>query len=141
MPTEPPVLDSSAVSRLVLMERDWEAVDSLLQRAEDQDLVPKSLEFAKLETANAIWKQVTRQRKINLDRAMLFLESLSTHPIDYLIADEVLMKEALRLGAKHRLTVYDSAFITLADRSGGTLVTTDETQAKVAEKYVKVVVV
>ena len=141
MPVEPPVLDSSAISRLVLQEEGWEAVDEIVGRAEDHDLVPRSLEFAKLETANSIWKQLTLLKRIDLAKAMLFVESLECHPFDYVKADEVILKEAVRIGQKHRLTVYDAAFIALAARDGSRLVTIDGEQAAIAKKYVSTVLV
>ncbi|HLF06536.1 MAG TPA: type II toxin-antitoxin system VapC family toxin [Thermoplasmata archaeon] len=141
MPAEPPVLDSSAISRMVLLEDGWESVDEVIQRAEDHDLVPRSLEFAKLEALSSIWKHVALFRKLDLTRALLLVESLSTQPINYEVADDALMKHALELGVRHRHSTYDTSFVALAKRTGGMLVTTDEKLSKIAAKYVKVLLV
>ncbi len=116
------VIDSSVIVKYVSHEPGWE-------EAGEYVLSGRTLGFALIETGNALWKKVLKD-DVALEDLRPIVDSLRTM---VLIEDEMpLLYDAIFLGIKLKLTVYDSMFIQLAMMRKETLVTADRVQAKAA---------
>lgn len=117
-------LDASAIAALVLGEEG--AVDTLpdmLAEARRLWTTP----FAEFEVANALWKH----------RDVFANETAESMSLFYALqldvrGSETLTQRALELAVAHDITVYDAAYIALAEETGSTLVTLDRLQAQKA---------
>ena len=113
------VIDSSVIAAFILQEPDWEKLASYL--------VGWTLDIAFLETMNAIVKALRRGR-IDIEDARLritALESLKTMNVESALK---LLPRVPELVLDSKLTVYDAAFIALAQEKMLPLVTLDKTQ-------------
>ena len=113
------VVDSSVIAAFILQEPDWEKLASYL--------VGWTLDIAFLETMNAIVKALRRGR-IDIEDARLritALESLKTMNVESTLK---LLPRVPELVLDSKLTVYDAAFIVLAQEKMLPLVTLDKTQ-------------
>ncbi len=120
------VIDASALSAIVLREEGWE---DLL----DLDDLFLSVDFAPIEAMNAVWKAAVRGRIAEEDafEAVSILLELVKGNIE-LRSSQSLSKEALRLGFRHNITIYDSLYVVLARMERLPLVSLDEKQRAVA---------
>ena len=123
------VLDASVViSRLVRDNYTPNAVVLFQQmKISDQFHIP---EFCRLECVNVLWKHVRFQGLPPLQaeksiRDLLALP-LQVDPIQGLFTD------ALRIGLRHQLAVYDSVYIALAQRLNIPLISIDQRQINAA---------
>jgi predicted nucleic acid-binding protein len=87
-------------------------------------------EFCLIECTNVIWKQarffgMTHPQAEQLVKDLRFLP-LKRAPVKKLLDD------ALRIGLKHQLAVYDSVYIVLAQQVGFPLITVDQQQEQAA---------
>jgi predicted nucleic acid-binding protein len=89
------------------------------------------------EVANAIWKRAALHRRETLETAWARLRVLLK-----LVESEVIILEneqdyivdAFKIALETGITVYDALYVAQAVRLGAVLVTSDEKQAKTAEK-------
>lgn len=96
-----------------------------------------TLSLAYYEVGNAIWRECFLLKRITLDEASKVLESVFAILRTMAIAkleDEGLGVEILDVAGKLGITYYDSAYLTMAQRLGKTLVTDDEKLARAAKK-------
>lgn len=128
-------IDSSAIVKYYVREPGWERVREVMREG------VVTLNFAVVEVANALWKKVVRN-EMSIDIAKEIVEDLTIRRAIFLEPFENYVTEALRIGAQHRITVYDALFIAFALKRGLELVTADERQAEVAKALgVRVVLV
>jgi len=127
------VVDASSIAKVVLQEEGWESVPLTIDTA--------TLDFSFVEVANAVWKAVL-QGHVSVDGAKKKIEALK------IIADAIMvfravdyLERALEMALKERITVYDAAYIALAEDKSTVLYTSDREQYSVARKYVKAVYV
>ncbi|MGB1288015.1 MAG: type II toxin-antitoxin system VapC family toxin [Aggregatilineales bacterium] len=123
------IVDASIVVQLVTTETHSTHARELFRRIEEgyELIVP---EFCLLECTNVLWKRV---RFHDLDakiaseyvKGLQGLEIIIVHTID-------LLPRALEIGLKHKLAVYDSLYIALAENMKYPLITDDSKQAKAA---------
>jgi predicted nucleic acid-binding protein len=124
------VIDASAIAKYVLREEHWEQVRDYLTAE------PRPLDMVVAEVTNAIWKHQVIYRKISSMKphALLF-QALQKLKLDVLILESFdgYLTDALDIGVKEKLTIYDTLYIAQAKKYGH-LVTSDERQRKIAEK-------
>jgi len=122
------VVDASALTAFILREDGWRDIAEYLVRAVSIDHLLK-------EVSNAIWKAYYSEY-IGFDDALKaynILKSMIGRNIT-LYPEIEYIDDALKIALENRLTVYDSLYIVLARSMGGTLLTLDDEQAKVATK-------
>jgi len=96
-----------------------------------------TLNLARYELGNAVWKQVKAHEKITVEEANLVLDPLM----------EIFMRlkkptsenhlKTLEIAIKENLTYYDASYISAAVENHLTLVTDDDKLYKVSKKYVR----
>ena len=87
-------------------------------------------EFCLVECTNILWKHV-RFHGMPVDTAQKAVEALSSLPLSLQSAIPILPR-ALSIGLNHRLPIYDSLYIALAESLLCPLITIDERQATAA---------
>src|SRR5438067_357039 len=94
---------------------------------QDRLIVP---EFCLMECTNVLWKQV-RFHGLSPSAAELLLQDLYRLPLKRTAMKRAL-RMALRIGLKHSLAIYDSAYIALSVQSQAPLLTVDQPQQRAA---------
>jgi predicted nucleic acid-binding protein len=115
------VLDASVLAALYVEDPATEASEAALATIERDEL--HAPDVVLLEAANVLWKRVKR-KELRAEDAMAAVADLSSaairfHPIGELVA------QSLALALAHGFTAYDAAYVALATRVGGTVVTND----------------
>jgi predicted nucleic acid-binding protein len=118
------VIDASALLRLFLADGPipvgLETAMALGGRGDAVLLVP---DLCLLESASVLLKQVQRSL-LRRDEAEELFEDLRRLPLRPVPSSE-LSAHALALALDHGLSVYDAAYLALAQRSGAALITSD----------------
>ena len=118
------VVDSSAALAWVYSEETTEAISEVLARLTDRGAWVPAL--WRLEVANVLEMNVRRGRHDAAFRDAA-LADLAVLPISIdAETDRQAWGATLRLAARHRLTVYDAAYLELAQRRGLPLATLDK---------------
>jgi predicted nucleic acid-binding protein len=119
------VVDSSATLAWVYSEETTEAISEVLDRLTDRGAWAPAL--WKLEVANVLEMNVRRGRHSAAFRDAA-LADLAVLPIgiDAETDRQAWGAATLRLAARHRLTMYDAAYLELAQRRGLPLATLDK---------------
>jgi predicted nucleic acid-binding protein len=123
------VVDASVISQYLITDTYTNNATALFRqlRRGDRLYVP---EFCRLECVNVVWKQVRFQSMSQADAEQLILDlmalPLRTTPVASLYT------EALQIGLKHQLAVYDSVYIALAQHLNHPLITIDQAQSRAA---------
>ncbi len=117
------IFDASSIFKGLLMKRVSPMFDQL------------TLELARYELLNVMWKHATLTKTLSVDEA----EKLSLYCANTL--DEMSVRsieehetEILKMAISNRLPVYDSAYLAIALENNYTLVSEDMGQRKVAGK-------
>jgi len=124
----PFVLDASIAASWVLQDEDESAARAALQRiAGDEAIVPALFWF---ETRNIL---VVSERRGRVTEAVTrsFLQSLASLPI--LVDANPNEDRVLRLARRHKLSVYDAAYLELAQRRKVPLASLDAALVKAAK--------
>lgn len=125
------VIDSSAFSKFLLREEDWEKVIPYL----DPSLEPHAVDMLTIETTNVIWKYMRKYKLITREQALGLYEQMRK-----LIEEEVIMlepsekylQEALKIAMDYDLPIYDSLFLAQVRNLKAKLITSDRRQRDVA---------
>jgi predicted nucleic acid-binding protein len=126
------VVDASAALAWCFEDESSSFTDGLLERLRhgDQIVVPAHWPT---EISNGLLV-ASRRKRIKADQPMLFWEELARLPIEAEPAlNAVQAKIVLALGEKHGLTVYDAAYLELAQRRRLPLGTLDMHLRKAAQ--------
>ncbi len=127
------VIDASSVTKYVLKEENWKEVkDYLLYN----DVI--SIDLMLKEVLNAIWKHCTILKTISLEIAYAkknILMKMITEEIIKIEAQDKYLDLAFNLAMKNRITIYDALYIAQAIEKQTELLTSNEKQAKIAEKH------
>ncbi len=123
------VVDTSVVMQYLLTETYTPNTIVLVRQLQQgtQLCIP---EFCLLECANVLWKQVRFQRMPQTEADRLLVEVLAL-PFEIMPVGNLLPR-ALQIGLSHKLAVYDSLYIALAQILSCPLITVDQRQAQVA---------
>lgn len=123
------IVDATVVAEFLLTGPYTPNAIAFFKRTFDGDLftVP---ELCLNECTNVIWKAV-RFRGMPLDQAQQALRDLKALPLKR-TATKAVLGQALSIGLKYELAIYDSIYIALALRSSHPMVTLDQKQSKAA---------
>ncbi len=119
------VVDASVMVALYVDEPLSGAARAALIRSREAGDDLHAPDLLLIECANALWKRVRRD-ELDRDSAMTairelsMLEDLDRHPLD-----ERLVPPALSLAIAHSLTAYDAAYVALAVRLSGIVLSGD----------------
>lgn len=124
------IIDSSALVAYLLEESGFEGVRDILAAG------ASSPGFLVAESANVIL-EASRSRRVDAETASKAIGAMrglvETSNIK-LYPEKDLIEDAFRIAATHNLTVYDSLFLTLAQKLEGSLVSKDARQTEAAAK-------
>jgi len=126
------VIDSSSLAKYLLREAGWEVISQYIRRGSVY-----SLDHALKEVSNAIWRHYCLKKAIEASKAKELyqaLRKLIKAGAIILESEEQYIDEAVEISIEHHLTVYDSLYIAQAFHRRNALLTSDEKQAKIAEK-------
>ena len=123
------VIDASALTKYILRERGWRAVEEYLERG------AYSIDHVIKEVSNAIWRHSVLRGMIDSSLAMELYGVLKALIGDVIILEpqERYMDRAMEIALKSRVTVYDALYIAQA-LSKGELLTADTRQAMAARR-------
>ena len=124
------VIDASALAKYLLREQGWRSIEHYLEKG------VYSVDHVVKEVANAIWKHAVLRGAINAAKALELyrvLKMLLVGDVVIIESQEKYIDEAMRIALENRITLYDALYIAQA-LSKGSLLTSDEGQARVAEK-------
>lgn len=121
------VLDASTVLSWALEDESHPVAGEALLRVESEDGLAPALWW--FEIRNALLANERRNR-ISAAAITAFLRRLSQLPIHVDRSPDE--EQLLGLARRHRLTVYDAAYLELARRKGTTLATLDQPLARAA---------
>ncbi len=125
------IVDASIIADFLLPGNYTSNAETLIELLDDTTtlLVP---EFCLVECTNALWKRVQR-REISQQDATNLADDLELLPLT-LVAVKTLLLRALQIGLQHKLAIYDSVYIALAERHNLPLITADVRQAAAAQQ-------
>lgn len=124
------VVDASVVVQLLITDTNSAETEVLFDSIDDGNklYIP---EFGLLECTNVLWKYVRFQNLKQSDAESLVDDLIE---LDVVMTPAIgLMPRALKIGLKHQLAIYDSIYITLAERLTYPLITADRRQTKAAK--------
>ena len=125
------VIDSSAFSKFLLREENWEKVIPYL----DPSLEPHAVDMLIIETTNVIWKYMRKYKLITREQALgLYkqMRKLIEEEVIILEPSEKYLQEALKIAMDYDLSIYDSLFLAQARNLKIKLITSDRRQRDVA---------
>ena len=123
------VIDASALAKVVLQEEGWESVPLTSKTA--------TLDYALIETLNAIWKAVV-QKRLDKEDAKERTEALKYFGKSLLLFEaKNYLKRGLEIALGEKITVYDALYIALAEELRAEFYTSDVRQFEAGKKYVK----
>ena len=125
------VIDSSAFSKFLLREENWEKVIPYL----DPSLEPHAVDMLTIETTNVIWKYMRKYKLITREQALgLYkqMRKLIEEEVIILEPSEKYLQEALKIAMDYDLPIYDSLFLAQARNLKIKLITSDRRQRDVA---------
>jgi predicted nucleic acid-binding protein len=131
------VVDASIGVKWAVTEREEGIGDAmwLLERHAHGDIVLAVPGTFRLEWLNALLS-----RGLSVPNVLSAAHDLELSTLDWYEIDETLSLEAVALASTHAVTVYDAAYLALANRLNAGLVTADAARARAAgERLVHVV--
>ena len=129
------VLDASFLVKLVLEEKGSEVAEALFKQWVGHDEQIVTVDIALSESLNALWKHYLLLKDLSLDsfkeatRDLLILWSKLSIVSTYEIA-----KKAVEIAINKNMTIYDSVYLSLAQKYMATLATFDTKQSKKAHE-------
>ena len=93
-------------------------------------------DLAYVEVANALWRACTLRGLIDEEAVYESLNSLYGLPLESIRHEGGLISRAVEISLELGLSVYDSIYVSVAEREKAAIFTMDEKQRKIAEKYV-----
>lgn len=123
------IVDTSIVVQFLITDTYTQNTRALFQSLTRGDSIHVP-EFCYLECTNVLWKEVRFNRMLPAD-AEAQIKSLRALPL-HIVNIESLLERTLQIGLQHQLAVYDSAYITLAEKLYFPLITADTRQETAA---------
>jgi len=124
------VVDATAVIAFFLREEGWLKLSEYMSTAISLDHVVK-------EFYNAVWKALRLRKAVGVNEAMRIIQLFK----EYLKRNMILEDErnhidsAFKIAVENEITIYDSLYIALAQSIHKPLLSLDEKQRTVAQKY------
>ena len=125
------VIDSSAFSKFLLREENWEKVIPYL----DPSLEPHAVDMLTIETTNVIWKYMKKYKLITREQAIGLYKQMTKvieEEVVILEPSEKYLREALEIAVDYDIPIYDSLFLAQARKLKAELITSDKRQRDVA---------
>jgi len=117
------VIDASVLAKYVSREEGWREARRLLSSG------AYTVELAVKEAANALWKKALRGEA---DPAAVPEIAARLYRVVELLDQEEVLREAVEIALRRRVTVYDALYIAAAKKHGAVLATADRRQAEAA---------
>jgi len=127
------VIDSSAFSKFLMKEEDWEKVIPYL----DPSLEPHAVDMLTIETTSVIWKYMRKYKLIMREQALGLYEQMTKlvrEEVVILEPSEKYLQEALKIAMNYDLPIYDSLFLAQAKNLRAELITSNKGQEEVAKE-------
>lgn len=127
------VIDTSAFSKFLLKEENWDNVLPYL----DPNLEPHSVDMLIVEGANVIWKYAEKYRGITKEQAFELYKNMMRLVDEKVIVVEPsknYLKRSLEIAMEYDIPVYDSLFLSQAKALKAKLVTSDKGQERLAKE-------
>lgn len=124
------IVDASIMAQLFITDTYSAETKVLFKRINLGDTLHIP-EFGLLECTNVIWKQVRFAELSQADAEVLVNQLLALNVVVTPVTG--LMPRALEIGLKHKLAIYDSIYIALAEKLKYPLITADRRQAKATQ--------
>lgn len=124
------VIDASSLAKYLLREEGWEAIEEYLIKS------PYTVDHIFKEVANAIWKHTILYSRLSRETGLMLYSQLKRLIFEKILiveSQEKYVDKAVEISMQYRIPVYDSLYIAQALKLGE-LVTSDEKQARIAEK-------
>jgi len=131
------VLDASILVKLAVREPGSDQVEeAILAIPDESELIVVETSYA--ECLNALWNKTTLSKELSVAQMREALSILAGY-FDRVSVTPTrdIAEEALSIGIKNRLPVYDSLYIADASRRGGVLYTADKEMHEVAARLVE----
>ena len=132
------MLDASAITSYLLEQASRDKVYNVMRDTLEGGYRLLTVDLAYFEVANALWRACTLRGLIDEKAVYLSLDSLYELPLEPLRQESGIMRRAEEISLESRLSVYDSIYVSVAERERAAIFTLDEKQGRVAEKYVHV---
>ena len=130
------VIDASTLAAYILTEENHEGIYMALRARLEGGGRLFTPDIAQLETANALWKAHVLRGLVTKEFISEGLSDLFTLPIEAERHDEALTRRAVEISLESGLSVYDSIYVSLAEREKAELLTSDKRQHEQAKRYV-----
>jgi predicted nucleic acid-binding protein len=123
------IVDATVVIQRLIRETHTNHAIALFKQVKPPDelCIP---DFCKVECVNVIWKQV-RFHGMQQSQAEQLINDLTGLPLVQYSTDGLYI-EALKIGLRHQLAIYDSVYIALAKHLNYPLITVDQPQTRAA---------
>ena len=126
------VIDTSILMQAYIKDTLTKEVTSLLSSLDGDDSPELHvMEIGLAEAANVIWKHEVIFETITPDYAQRVIKNLRELPLHLHLAENHL-QQALDIGRRQRLAIYDTLYIALAQKLEIPLITADSKQSKAA---------
>ncbi len=130
------VLDASAITTYLIEQVSRDKVYNVMRDTLEGGFRLFTADLAYVEVANALWRVCTLRGLIDEEAVFESLNSLYGLPLESIRQEGGLIKRAVEISLESGLSVYDSVYVSVAERERATIFTLDEKQCRVAEKYV-----
>lgn len=129
------VIDSSVAVKWVNSQNEayLKQADKILQDLQDKKIEIIMPELSKYEIGNALFN-----KGMSLIETQTVLEKFYEIPIIFVVEDNNLAKKTIRIAKSSNITYYDAAFLALAQKIGGVLITDNPKHQKKKIKNLKV---
>lgn len=127
------VIDSSAFSKFLMKEENWERVVNYL----NPDLEPHAVDMLVVEGTNVIWKYAEKYRQITREQAFGLYEQmmkLVKGGVIVVESSEKYLEGALEIAMECGIPIYDGLFLAQARALKAELITSDKRQEEVAKE-------
>ena len=132
------MLDASAITSYLLEQASRDKVYNVMRDTLEGGYRLLTVDLAYFEVANALGRACTLRGLIDEKAVYLSLDSLYELPLEPLRQESGLLRRAEEISLESRLSVYDSIYVSVAERERAAIFTLDEKQGRGAEKYVHV---
>lgn len=127
------VIDTSAFSKFLMREENWEKVVPHL----NPSLEPHAVDMLIVEGTNAIWKYAEKYRLITVEQAFGLYEQimkLANEEVIIVEPNKKYLKKALKISIECNIPIYDGLFLAQTKTLSAKLITSDKRQEEAAKK-------
>lgn len=130
------VLDASAITTYLIEQASRDRVYRVMRDTLDRGAKLFTADIAYVEVANALWRACALRGLIDEEGVKESLGSLYGLPLEAVRQEGGLVKRAVEISLESGLSVYDSIYVSVAERENAAVYTLDKKQYMGARKYV-----